>query len=30
VELHGGKFSIVSDKKSGTVVSARFPKTKVE
>ena len=30
VELHGGKFSIVSDKESGTVISARFPKTKVE
>jgi signal transduction histidine kinase len=25
VELHGGKLSIVSDKVSGTVVSARFP-----
>jgi signal transduction histidine kinase len=30
VELHGGKFSIVSDKDSGTVISAKFPKTKVE
>jgi len=30
VELHGGKFSIVSDKESGTVISARFPKSKVE
>jgi signal transduction histidine kinase len=30
VELHGGKFSIVSDKESGTVISARFPRTKVE
>jgi signal transduction histidine kinase len=30
VELHGGKFSIVSEKESGTVISARFPKAKVE
>lgn len=30
VELHGGKFSIVSDMESGTVISAKFPKTKVE
>jgi len=30
VELHGGKFSIVSDKESGTVISARFPKAKTE
>ncbi|HEX7618887.1 MAG TPA: response regulator [Verrucomicrobiae bacterium] len=30
VELHGGKFSIVSDKESGTVISAKFPKTKAE
>ena len=30
VDLHGGKFSIVSDKESGTVVSARFPRTKVQ
>jgi len=30
VELHGGKFSIVSDKETGTVISAKFPKTKVE
>jgi signal transduction histidine kinase len=28
VELHGGKFSIVSDKKSGTVISAKFPVSK--
>jgi len=28
VELHGGKFSIVSDKISGTIVSARFPAAK--
>jgi signal transduction histidine kinase len=30
VELHGGKFSIVSDKETGKVISAKFPKTKVE
>jgi signal transduction histidine kinase len=30
VELHGGKFSLMSDKESGTVISARFPKTKME
>jgi signal transduction histidine kinase len=30
VELHGGKFSIVSDQETGTVVSARFPKAKTE
>jgi two-component system sensor histidine kinase/response regulator len=30
VELHGGKFSIASDKESGTVISARFPKSKME
>ena len=30
VELHGGKFSIISDKESGTVVSAKFPKGKAE
>jgi len=30
VELHGGTFTIVSDKESGTVISARFPKAKVE
>jgi len=30
VELHGGKFSIMSDKESGTVISARFLKAKVE
>jgi signal transduction histidine kinase len=29
VELHGGTFSIVSDKESGTVILARFPKTRV-
>jgi signal transduction histidine kinase len=28
VELHGGTFSIVSDKESGTEISAKFPKTK--
>jgi two-component system, sensor histidine kinase and response regulator len=30
VELHGGKFSITCDPESGTVISARFPKPKVE
>ena len=30
VELHGGRFSIVSDKESGTVISARFPKMKMD
>jgi signal transduction histidine kinase len=30
VELHGGKFSIVSDQESGTVISAKFPKSKME
>ena len=30
VELHGGRFSIVSDKESGTVISARFPRMKME
>jgi two-component system sensor histidine kinase/response regulator len=30
VELHGGTLSIVSDKDTGTVVTARFPKTKVK
>ena len=30
VELHGGKFSIASDKESGTAISARFPKAKAE
>ncbi len=30
VELHGGTFSIVSDKENGTVISARFPKAKAE
>jgi signal transduction histidine kinase len=29
VELHGGTFTIVSDKESGTVITARFPKAKV-
>ena len=28
VELHGGTFSIVSNKESGTVISAKFPKSK--
>jgi len=28
VELHGGTFSIVSDKENGTVISAKFPKAK--
>jgi len=28
VELHGGTFSIVSDKESGTEITAKFPKTK--
>ncbi|HEX5399097.1 MAG TPA: HAMP domain-containing sensor histidine kinase, partial [Verrucomicrobiae bacterium] len=28
VELHGGTFSIASDKKSGTIITARFPRTK--
>jgi len=30
VELHGGKFSIMSNKESGTVISAKFPKTKTD
>jgi signal transduction histidine kinase len=30
VELHGGTFSIVSDKEDGTLIMAKFPKTKVE
>jgi signal transduction histidine kinase len=30
VELHGGKFSIVSDQESGTVISAKFPRSKAE
>lgn len=30
VELHGGKLSIISDRESGTVVSAKFPKVKSE
>jgi signal transduction histidine kinase len=30
VELHGGKFSIVSDEKSGTLISAKFPRTKAD
>jgi signal transduction histidine kinase len=30
VELHGGKFSIVSDKESGTLISAKFPKAKAD
>jgi signal transduction histidine kinase len=30
VELHGGKFSIVGDQESGTVISAKFPKSKME
>jgi signal transduction histidine kinase len=30
VELHGGRFSIVSDKESGTVISARFPRMKMD
>jgi signal transduction histidine kinase len=29
VELHGGTFSIVSDKESGTEITAKFPKTKL-
>jgi two-component system, sensor histidine kinase and response regulator len=28
VELHGGTFSIVSDQERGTVITARFPKSK--
>jgi two-component system, sensor histidine kinase and response regulator len=30
VELHGGTFSITSDKESGTVITAKFPKAKAE
>lgn len=30
VELHGGKFSIMSDKDTGTVITAKFPKNKPE